>query len=254
MNMREVSIAAVAARKTPTDGAALVGSRYDFSRHPYFQWARSPRCSRDEFRRSQVPFIYVVEYFSQALAAVLARIPSVHQRLDTIFENVLEEHGGGTLALTHRATFSEYLRMLGASDKEINTACPPYIRTFTESLLNYCLTHPAEEGAALMGIIEYVYVGISRTIVEVIQTRGWGDVSAQRHYATHEKIDVEHAEKLFALAGDGWNVPERRIEIATAMLLSAEYFWTVYDDMLEVATSALAATAPAQPSAVPQAA
>jgi hypothetical protein len=65
---------------------------------------------------------------------------------------------------------------------------------------------------------------------------------------------VEHAEKLFALAGDGWNVPERRIEIATAMLLSAEYFWTVYDDMLEVATSALAATAPAQPSAVPQAA
>lgn len=243
MNMHDISVASVAARPSVAGGAALVGEVYDFTCHPYFQWAWSPKCSRDDFRRSQVPFIYIVEYFSQALAAVLAHIPSVRQRLDTVFDNVLEEHGGGKFELTHRATFAEYLKMLGATEGEINSPCPQHVEAFTEALLNYCLVHPAEQGAALMGIIEYVYVGISRTIVELIQKRDWGDVSAQRHYAAHEKIDVEHAERLFALAVEGWKVAERRDAIASAMLVSAQYFWTVYDDMLLSATGTASAAA-----------
>ena len=103
---------------------------------------------------------------------------------------------------------------------------------FGESLRNFCLVHGPEEGAALLGIIEHVYVGISRQLTDVIADRGWGDLGTQSHYTVHEEIDVRHARDLFALCHAGWSVPGRRQDIAAAMLLGAHYFWAVYLDLL----------------------
>jgi pyrroloquinoline-quinone synthase len=231
MEFGELTVADVAAHGDVISAAHAISRAYDFREHPYFLWTWSADTTQVAFRRSQAPFIYAVEYFSQAVAAVLARVPSVRERLATVFDNVREEHGGGAYERCHRATFTTYLKMLGLSDEEIEQPCPPRLLAFTEGLRNFCLVHPAEQGAALLGIIEHLYVGISRQLLDVIAARAWGDIGAQNHYTAHEELDVRHAHDLFELCRAGWGVPGRWQDIAAAMLLGAHYFWTLYLDL-----------------------
>src|SRR5262245_54910250 len=84
------------------DALAMVEAHYDFSRHPYFLWLAG--VGRDEFRRTQVPFRFVVEEFSRSLAAVLAHLTDPDHRR-AVAENVAEEHGHGNELTSHKATF-----------------------------------------------------------------------------------------------------------------------------------------------------
>ena len=81
-----------------------VAAVYNFQRHPYCRWMVAPSTDREAFCNSQLPFRFAVESFSQALAAVLARIPSLEMRL-VIAENVAEEHGHGDRWRSHKYTF-----------------------------------------------------------------------------------------------------------------------------------------------------
>jgi pyrroloquinoline quinone (PQQ) biosynthesis protein C len=143
----------LAKEKTVLEAAALVSRVYDFHRHPYFLWMQAPSTSLEEFRRSQEPYRHYVEHFSQALTAVLARMYPMKQRLSTVFENVVEEHGEGHLHKSHRETFNGYLRAIGCSDSELTASPPPRIAAAYEALLNFCLVNPAEMGAAAVGIV-----------------------------------------------------------------------------------------------------
>ena len=213
------------------DGAVrtLTGA-YDFSRHPYFVWMASERTGLVEFRRSQLPFRFAVESFSQSLAAVLARIPSLEARLG-VFDNVAEEHGRGNQLASHKRTFAQYLKALGATPSELAGDCPVAVTAFNQSLLGFCLTQPSPAGAALLGIIEQLYVGISRAIAETVQTRGWAAPGTQRHYQVHELLDADHAEELFAVARPSWREPTARALTAQALGLGAHWFWQLYRDL-----------------------
>lgn len=77
----------------PTLETAIVkfSEVYNFRHHPYFIWMQDAATTREEFRKSQLPFRFAVESFSQALAAVLAKIPSLEMRLplfDIQFSNI----------------------------------------------------------------------------------------------------------------------------------------------------------------------
>ncbi|MBD2122269.1 iron-containing redox enzyme family protein [Trichocoleus sp. FACHB-262] len=217
---------------TTLDAAvAQVAAAYDFPHHPYFCWMIAPATSREAFCNSQLPFRFAVESFSQALAAVLARIPSLEMRL-AIVENVAEEHGHGDRWRSHKYTFQQYLQALGATSTGLTKPCPTSVLAFNQAILNYCLTQPAEVGAAMLGMIEYLYVGISAAIARTLTQRAWVAPGSQSHYAVHEKLDTEHAHDLLQLASPGWQDARSRLSLAQALLLGAHYFWSLYADLL----------------------
>jgi pyrroloquinoline-quinone synthase len=213
------------------DAVRLVAAAYDFSRHPYFLWMAAERTSVADFRRSQVPFRFAVEAFSQSLAAVLARVPRLEARLP-LADNVAEEHGRGNQLASHKRTFAQYLRALGTTPAERSVDCPAAVSAFNHSLLNYCLAQPHPAGAALLGIIELVYVDIAAAIAETVQARGWAAPGTQRHYQVHRTLDAEHAEALFVRARPSWGERSARAQTAHALLLGAHWFWQLYRDLL----------------------
>jgi pyrroloquinoline-quinone synthase len=221
----------VAASSSLEGALQVVEGRHDFRSHPYFLWMAAAGTDRAEFRRSQVPFLFAVESFSQALAAVLARVPQLEMRL-TVAENVAEEHGHGKVRASHKATFLEYLRALGATDAELIRGCPVTVSAFNQSLLNFCLVQPYDSGAALLGIIEHLYVGVSASIARTLRDREWVIPGSQRHYEAHEVLDVSHARELLELCEPGFGEPRARAQIALGLLLGAHWFWRLYLDLL----------------------
>lgn len=223
--------AQVAIHESLEGAVACLLEAYDFKQHPYFLWLADPGTTREAFRASQVPFRFAVESFSQALAGVLARIPRVEDRI-AIADNIAEEHGRGNLSVSHKYTFLEYLEALGATEKELDHPSPIWVTAFNHSMRNLCLAQPYECGAAALGIIEQLYVGISATIARSIVERGWVEAGSQRHYATHEVLDLEHAQELLDVAAPAWDTPRCRSSVALGLLLGAYYFWKLYEDLL----------------------
>jgi pyrroloquinoline-quinone synthase len=220
----------VAIKETLPEAVETIERAYDFGAHPYFRWAADPATTRDEFRASQVPFRFAVEAFSQSLAAVLAHMPRLEERLQ-VAANVAEEHGHGDPRVSHKHTFLDYLRALGATPEELDGPCPIWVTAFNHSLRDLCLAQGHEVGAAALGIIEHLYVGISGRIARLLQARGWAPPGAQRHYELHEELDVAHARELLALAAPAWDTPRTRAHVALGLLLGAYWFWTLYEDL-----------------------
>ncbi|WP_425216826.1 iron-containing redox enzyme family protein [Tumidithrix helvetica] len=204
-----------------------VAEVYNFNSHPYMLWMEDPTTDRDAFRRSQLPFRFAVESFSQPLAAVLARTATLESRLP-LLANITEEHGHGDRWRSHKYTFQQYLRALGATDGELESPCTIPVLAFNQSILTYCLMHSGESGAAMLGIIEHLYVGISAAIARTLDQRGWTAAGSQSHYAVHEKLDTEHARDLLLLAETGWMSPYARGQAIQGLILGAHYFWSLY--------------------------
>jgi pyrroloquinoline-quinone synthase len=207
-----------------------IAATYDFDRHPYLIWMADPATQRDAFCRSQLPFRFAVESFSQALAAVLARIPTLADRL-TLFTNIAEEHGRGNIFHSHKFTFQEYLLALGANEADFCVPCSTPVLAFNQSILSYCLTQNPEVGAAMLGIIEYLYIGISAKIAQNLADRQWTLPGSQSHYLNHEKLDVEHARDLLNIASSAWNETRSRAQISQGLVLGVYYFWRLYADL-----------------------
>lgn len=221
----------VAAEPSLDLALGAVERAYAFSEHPYFVWLRAPGTTRDAWRRSQVPFRFAVESFSQALAGVLAHIPRLEDRM-ALADNIAEEHGHGRTPDSHKYTFLEYLRALGATEEELKAPCPVWVTAFNHALRNLCVANTYEHGAAALGIIEHLYVGVSAEIGRAIVERGWVAPQSQRHYAVHEVLDVEHARELLDIARPAWDTLRSRSAVALGLLLGAWHFWRLYHDLL----------------------
>ena len=212
------------------DAVSCVATHYDFQRHPYLCWMRKESTTRAAFCQSQLPFRFAVESFSQALAAVLARMPLLEDRLP-LANNVAEEHGYGDRLRSHTFTFLQYLEALGASAEEMTAPCTVPVLAFNQSILTYSLTQSAAAGAALLGMLEYLYIDISAAIAHTLHHRQWTAPGSQSHYAVHEKLDVEHAQELLTIAEPSWHSPSARVHVAQGLLLGAYYFWRLYEDL-----------------------
>ena len=57
-----------------------------------------------------------------------------------------EEHGHGNELQSHKATFLQYLRALGATD--LVEPCPAAVHAFNQALVSFCLQKDAPAGAA----------------------------------------------------------------------------------------------------------
>jgi len=212
------------------DAYQCVAKHFNFAKHPYFIWMT--RTEKQLFAKSQIPFRYAVEGFSCALAATLAKIPELERR-KKLAENVAEEHGLIGAKIPHKQTISQFLNVMGIANQELDIPCPTGVHAFNESLRNYCLSNSPEAGAALLGIIEYVFITISNVVADHIITKNWAAAGSQRHYEVHELLDIEHSQVLFDICGNYWSVDLKRQEICQGLLLGAYYFWDLYKELLE---------------------
>lgn len=213
------------------DAAVLkVAEIYDFQWHPYLLWMQSNAVDRPQFRRSQLPFRYVVESFPQSLAAVLAKLDQMELRLGLI-KNINEAHGYGNPLRSSKAEFRQYLQALGATSEDLELAISVPVLAFNQSIRNYCLTQSAESGAAMLGMVEYLYAGVSGKIAQTIHDRVWVMPGSQSHYVPNPVIDFAQAEDLFLLAGAGWQFERSRQQITEGLLLGGRYFWDLYEGL-----------------------
>jgi pyrroloquinoline-quinone synthase len=203
-----------------------VAKVFNFARHPYFDWMKN--IDKQSFARSQIPFRYAVEGFSCALAATLAKIPQLERRV-RLADNVAEEHGLIGDKVPHKYTIAEFLHALGIEKSELDVPCPAGVHAFNQSIRNFCLSNSPEAGAALLGIIEYVFISISNVVGTHIVSAGWTTKGSQRHYETHEELDIEHSQVLFDICEGRWQYLWKREEICLGLILGAHYFWELYN-------------------------
>ncbi|MGD8560048.1 MAG: iron-containing redox enzyme family protein [Gammaproteobacteria bacterium] len=224
----DIAVEDVARFDTLENAYQHVAREYDFAKHRYFTWMHTT--DKESFARSQIPFRYAVEGFSCALAATVAKIPELERRVK-VAENVAEEHGLIDDKLTHKDTITEFITLLGIPREEVDTTCPPGVHAFNQSVRNYCLTNSPEAGAAMLGIIEYVFITISNVVAQHIAAQGWAKPGSQRHYEVHETLDIEHSRVLFDVCREYWPVELKRREICQGLILGAYYFWELYNEL-----------------------
>ena len=224
-----LSVEQIISARSLENAYQAVADIYDFSRHPYFDWMKNT--DKNSFALSQIPFRFAVEGFSCALAAVVARIPEFERRFK-VAENVAEEHGlvGGKVA--HKYTITRFLNVMGLEDNQLNIPCPAGVHSFNQSVRNFCLINSPESSAALLGMIEYSFIAVSTAVAGHAVSAGWFTSDSQQHYATHEKLDVEHARVLFDVCESAWANRANRADVGLGLVLGAYYFWDLYTQLL----------------------
>lgn len=231
-----ISVEDVAKYSTLEDAYKFVANEFDFAKHPYFVWMTLT--NKQAFAQSQIPFRYAVEGFSCALAATVAKIPELERRIK-LADNVAEEHGLIGDKIPHKQTITQFLNVMGIENHELDIPCPIGVHAFNQSLRNYCLSNSAEAGAALLGIIEYVFITISNVVASHIDSKNWVQAGSQRHYEVHEQLDIEHSQVLFDICNPYWHLDIKRQEICQGLLLGAYYFWDLYIELFRGAKTGL---------------
>lgn len=216
--MRAVA-ASIKARLRPLDG-------------PYFAALRDGSLSREEFIETQVQFWSAVSFFSRPMAVLAARLPRADLRLG-LLDNVHDEHGHGDLSLAHERTFLLFLESLGVSEQEAERrALWPSVRAFNSALAGLCTLDDPLTGLAALGMIEDLFSGISAAIGEAVIARGWLPRERLVHYATHQTLDVAHADGFYRLLDGPWaEGPALAYQIEQGLELGAYLLLRLYDDL-----------------------
>ena len=108
------------------------------------------------------------------------------------------------------------------------------MRAFNGLLTGVCTHDDVPTGVALMGIIEDLFSGISAAIGESIVARGWLGADEIVHYATHEELDVEHADEFYHIIEAYHGASERgRYQVEQGLELGAYVFLRMYRDLWE---------------------
>lgn len=217
-----------------------IAQNYDLvysSNNQYAEWLKN-KATRYEFFKTQRHFRYAVENFGSVLAGVLSKMPKLTEERMSVAENVAEEHGHNELSKTHKKTFIDFLESMNEKKESLvleQTSMPAL--AFNESVRNFVLTHSYYEGAAMVGMIELLYVNMSALIAKKIHDDNWDEFREQKHYDVHAVLDIEHSRELFEVSESVWNESTEnsliRQQIKEAATLGAYYFVKLYNDLLE---------------------
>lgn len=214
------------------DYIAALKARCAVDQNPYFTALRDGSFSREDFVETQVQFLFAVVFFSRPMAVLAGRLPRPEQRL-ALLENVSDEHGEGNLSLSHERTFLALLARLGVSPEDVDArALWPEVRAFNTVLGGVCMADDTYTGLATLGIIEDLFAGISARLGRAILDRGWLSPGELVHYATHEVLDVSHAEGFYRVIEGPWAAhPRHAYQIAQGLELGAYAFLRMYEDL-----------------------
>jgi len=161
--------------------------------------------TREEYLECQKPFILAVKSWVDLLQELIDQLQNDrHKRI--VMENVNDELGsndtsGTSTKKSHVLTFHHYLQSLGCQNnlETLLEKSNEFTDKFKNSLLE--IKDDWVKYAAALGIIEYVYVDISKFINKTLERNGWCDFP-QYHYSTHEEVDIKHSMDLFSIVVD----------------------------------------------------
>ena len=207
-------------------------ARGEVDRNPYFAALADGSFSREDFVETQVQFLFAVVFFSRPMAVLAGRLPRPEQRL-SLLENVHDEHGGGNLSLSHERTFLALLSRLGETPASIERrALWPEVRAFNTALAGLCVGDDCYTGLAALGVIEDLFSGISARLGRAIVQRGWLAPEALVHYATHEVLDVSHADGFYNVVEGPYAAhPRHAYQVTQGLELGAYVFLRMYEDL-----------------------
>lgn len=199
---------------------------------PYLRALHDGSLTRDEFVATQVQFLFAVAFFSRPMAALAGRLPRPEMRL-ALLENVADEHGAGNLRFCHESTFLALLARLGVTPEQIERrALWPEVRAFNTVLVGACALDDTLTALAALGIIEDLFAGISASIGRGIVARGFLARDQVVHYATHEALDVDHAEGFYReLEGPYARHPRHAYQVQQGLELGSYAFLRLYEDL-----------------------
>jgi pyrroloquinoline-quinone synthase len=101
-------------------------------------------------------------------------------------------------------------------------------------LWGLCVSDDPPTAVAALGIIEDLFAEISAFIGQSLVARGWLPPELVVHYATHEKLDVEHSESFYKLIDQGYSQsPATRYAVEQGLELGAHVFLRMYRDLYE---------------------
>lgn len=211
---------------------AALKVRLGAERNPYFVALDDGSMSRGDFIETQIQFLFAVVFFSRPMAVLAGRIPRPEQRL-SLLQNVLDEHGDGNLSFSHERTFVTLLGRLGVTPEAIERrALWPEVRAFNTTLAGLCVGDDCYTGLAALGIVEDLFSSISARIGRAILTRGWLKPDEIVHYATHEVLDVSHADGFYkVIEGPYAAHPRHAYQVTQGLELGAYIFLRMYEDL-----------------------
>ena len=214
------------------DTIDAIKKRYAPNDNPYLVALRDGTMSREDFLETQMQFLFAVVFFSRPMAALAGRLPRPQMRIP-LLENIRDEHGDGRLTVCHENTFLELLERLGVSRKDVDErALWPEVRAFNTLLAGLCTLDDAFTGLAALGMIEDMFSSMSATIGGAIVARKFLRRGHIVHYATHETLDVQHAEGLYAGLHEPYERHARlRYEIDQGLELGAYAFMTLFEGL-----------------------
>src|SRR5881396_3870005 len=162
-----------------------------YTDNPYFVALKDGSFEKDDFVETQVQFYFAVDFFSRPMAAVAAKIPEAHRRME-VLRNVWEEHGEGDAKMAHGTTFLLFLERLAEIDATdvAKRARWPEVRIFNTVLVGAAVLDDYRVSAGMMGMIERMFADISSWIGRAVVARGWVPRDRMIHYTLHEKIDA----------------------------------------------------------------
>jgi hypothetical protein len=188
--------------------------------------------SRDDFVETQIQFLFAVAFFSRPMAVLAGRLPRPEMRL-SLLRNVSDEHGSGDLRFSHERTFLLLLSRFGVTLEDVERrALWPEVRAFNTTLAGLCTLDDTMTALAALGMIEDLFSEISAAIGSGIIARGWLPREEVVHYATHETLDVTHADGFYrALDGPYSEHPRHAYQIEQGLELGAYVFLRMYADL-----------------------
>jgi pyrroloquinoline quinone (PQQ) biosynthesis protein C len=206
--------------------------RCQVEKNPYFTALESGEMTREDFVETQIQFLFAVVFFSRPMAVLAGRLPRPEQRL-SLLENVHDEHGEGNLSLSHERTFLTLLARFGVTPDEVDRrALWPEVRAFNTTLGGVCMADDGYTGLATLGIIEDLFAGISSRIGRAIVARGWLSREDLVHYATHEVLDVSHADGFYRVIEAPYAAHARHAyQVTQGLELGAYVFLRMYEDL-----------------------
>lgn len=217
---------------------ATVLDESQYRTNPYFTALADQTFERADFLETQIQFFFAVVFFNRPMAAVAAKIPTAKQRLE-VLRNVWEEHGEGDTRLMHGETFLELLKRLGGIERSDvdRRALWPEVRAFNTALVGACVQDEFLVGVAALGIIERMFVDISRWIGRGIVQRGFLTEDRMIHYKLHESLDIKHSQDFFNILKPHYeHSGADRYYIEQGLRLGAYIFDRLYRDLYSART------------------
>ncbi len=212
--------------------------------NPYFESLRDGSFAKDDFVETQIQFYFAVLFFSRPMATVAAKIPHPTQRVE-VLRNVWEEHGEGDVRLMHGETFLELLeRLAGVSRADVDArALWPEVRAFNTTLVGACVLDEYVIGVSALGMIERMFVDVSRWLGSGIVERGFLSEERLVHYRLHEELDVRHSQDFFDVVRPLFEASEEdRYFVEQGLRLGAYVFDRLYRDLHRARGRRLATT------------